>query len=84
VQRNEDVFPFKTSESLRALLGVQICFTLLTMLSETTILKCNMFSKVDSFRYSGKGNRANFFSNFWKPHISEPGDVETTFPADHF
>jgi hypothetical protein len=43
-----------------------------------------MFSKIDSFRYSGKGNRSNVFSNFWKPHISEPGGVDTTVPAEHF
>jgi hypothetical protein len=66
VQRNEDFFLLKTSDSLRTLLGIQNLLHFLTLLSETTILECIIFDKVDSFHYRGKGNRANVLSRFLK------------------
>jgi hypothetical protein len=43
-----------------------------------------MCDKVDSFHYSGKGNRANIVSNFRKPRVNEQDSVDTTLPAERF
>jgi hypothetical protein len=64
VQRNEDFFPLKTSESLRTLLDIQNLLHFPHIVVGKDDLRVHYFDKVDSFHYRGKGNRANVLSHF--------------------